>query len=166
MGLPGGRVCAASGVLPRLDRPLVVIDAGLSGLQRDAAACHEGAHVVLHPRRNRIYMQPGTLLLPGRYETEADVFALAYLLRWDPGLAEQFGWDTGRLARACGLPILTMLGTGLRRASCWASPGTTWTLRTGFSASGKTMCKRGEDPKGRSRNPRAAARCAAACGGR
>jgi Zn-dependent peptidase ImmA (M78 family) len=102
--LPAGRVRAASGVLPRLDKPLVVIDAGLSGLQRDAVACHEGAHVVLHPHRNRIYMQHSALLLPGRYETEADVFALAYLLRWDPGLAEQFGWDTGRLARACGLP--------------------------------------------------------------
>lgn len=102
--LPAGRVRAASGVLPRLDRPLVVIDAGLSGLQRDAVACHEGAHVVLHPHRNRISMQHGTLLLPGRYETEADVFALAYLLRWDPELAERFGRDAGWLARACGLP--------------------------------------------------------------
>lgn len=102
--LPAGRVRAASGILPRLDRPLAVIDAGLSGLQRDAVACHEAAHVVLHPHRNRIYMQHGALLLPGRYETEADVFALAYLLRWDPGLAEQFGWNVARLARACGLP--------------------------------------------------------------
>jgi len=103
--LSGARARGASFVVDLTDRPVVVIDAGLSGLPMWAVATHEGAHLVLHyPWANRVFMQASTLALPDRYEAEADVFALAYLLRWDPGLPEQFGWDAGRLAKACGLP--------------------------------------------------------------
>lgn len=102
--LPNIRVRGASFVLALADRPIVVIDPWLSGLPKQATALHEGGHLVLHhPWANRIFMQHSALALPGRYETEADVFALAYLLKWDPGLVEEFGGDPARLALAYGL---------------------------------------------------------------
>lgn len=112
--LPAGRVRGASFLLE--GRPVAVVDANLSGLRRQAVAAHEAGHLTLHPWANRVFMQASTLALPGRYETEADVFALAYLLRWDQGLAEQFGWDLARLAGACGLPRAVPYIAGIFKA--------------------------------------------------
>lgn len=98
-----GRIRGASH-LNGVDRPLVVINASLLGRKLDGAFLHEGGHIVLHPWANRLFLQGRTLFLPGRYETEADVFALAYALKWDREGLEECGRDALRFAGMYGLP--------------------------------------------------------------
>lgn len=110
--LSPGRIRGASFV-SSADRPVVVIDAGLSWRERDGVCLHEGAHIILHPWANRLFLQSATLFVPSRYEAEADIFALAYLLKWNPDWFEDSGWDAGRFASMYGLDKAVAYANGI-----------------------------------------------------
>lgn len=102
--LPNGRIRGVSYFADPADRPLVVIDAKLSGPARDGTMLHEAGHLEMHAGANRIFMQASTLALPDKYEAEADVFSLLYIFLWDPDALEECGRDSVRFTLTYGLP--------------------------------------------------------------
>ncbi len=68
------------------EKPVIVLDLGLTGRLREYCCAHELGHVLLHPGLNEQAAADLTYLCTCRYENEADYFAACLLI--DPNLSE------------------------------------------------------------------------------
>ncbi|RJO62803.1 MAG: ImmA/IrrE family metallo-endopeptidase [Dehalococcoidia bacterium] len=84
-------------------RRLIALNSSLSNQYRRGVLLHEVGHFLLHPGVNRFFLERSTFFQPGRYETEADLFALTYLLLWNRDGFEECGYDVFRFAECYGL---------------------------------------------------------------
>ncbi len=68
------------GIYKRIKRNTVVfVDSGLSEEDRTFVLAHELGHHMLHRGDNRVFLDSCTLFRAGRYENEADLFAVCLL---------------------------------------------------------------------------------------
>ena len=64
---------------------------------------HELGHALLHPTTNTYFLRSNTLLSVGRYEQEANLFAVFFLIT-DEELLEYRDFSTSQLSAVFGLP--------------------------------------------------------------
>jgi len=78
------------------------LNLGEKGLYRTCA--HELGHSVLHPESNTPFLKGNTLFPIGKYEKEADYFAVD-LLYSDDDIKEFLQYPASKIAECLGLPI-------------------------------------------------------------
>lgn len=81
---------------------VIYISDHLAEQERRFVCAHEIGHAVLHRGINRFFMDSRTLMLPGRYEREADEFA-ANLLWSDDELRAYQEWTIPQIAVRLGI---------------------------------------------------------------
>lgn len=83
---------------------VVAVDPLLPASQQNGILLHEIGHQVLHPGVAGFFIESNPLERPAKYELEAHLFALVYLLLWDRRKLEECGNDVFRFAGYYGLP--------------------------------------------------------------
>lgn len=83
---------------------VVAIDPSLPAQRQNGALLHETGHQVLHPGMVGFFVEANPFERPTKYELEAHLFALLYVLRWDRQGFEECGRDVFRFAGMYGLP--------------------------------------------------------------
>lgn len=81
----------------------VHLNSRLSEAEVRLTLAHELGHVLLHPNTNTYFLRSNTLLPVGRYEQEADRFAVFFLIS-DEELFEYRDFSTAQLCAVFGLP--------------------------------------------------------------
>ncbi|MEK4239101.1 ImmA/IrrE family metallo-endopeptidase [Paenibacillus sp. FSL H7-0714] len=66
-----------------LRRKYIIIHSGLSEAWQRVICAHELAHALLHPGISRFWMDERTFFCVGKYEREANYFAVRLLTAWD-----------------------------------------------------------------------------------
>ena len=81
----------------------VHINSRLSEAETRLTLSHELGHVLLHPKDNTYFLRSKTLLSVGRFEQEANLFAVHFLIP-DDELLEYRDFSTGQLGAVFGMP--------------------------------------------------------------
>lgn len=75
-------------------RPVITLHNELTKQAERFVCAHELGHYMLHKRINRVFMDSYTYMEPGRYENEADKFAVQLLFGGPPLYQEPISqWD-------------------------------------------------------------------------
>ena len=80
------------------------LNVNLSPQRQKLCCAHELGHALLHDDLNTYFLISSTMMLPDKYEQQANLFA-SYLLFPDEVLKEYEGWSTEEIAAALGVPI-------------------------------------------------------------
>ena len=81
----------------------VHLNSNLSESEMRLTLAHELGHALLHPTTNTYFLRSNTLLSVGRYEQEANLFAVFFLIS-DEELLEHRDFSTGQLSTLFGIP--------------------------------------------------------------
>ncbi|MBQ7718787.1 MAG: ImmA/IrrE family metallo-endopeptidase [Clostridia bacterium] len=79
------------------------LNENLSPERQKICCAHELGHALMHDDLNTYFLINSTMMLPDKYERQANLFA-SHLLFPDEVLAEYEGYDTGQIAAALGAP--------------------------------------------------------------
>lgn len=80
---------------------IIYLDERLPEHEQSFVLAHELGHMILHKKSNAIYMDTRTQFRTGRYETEANLFAM-YLLVSDDVFYEYENYSISQLSRLLG----------------------------------------------------------------
>lgn len=83
---------------------MIHINGELSFEQKRFTCAHEIGHAVLHPESNTPYLHANTLFPVGRYEKEANCFAID-LVYSDEDLQDYLQFSTPQIAQCLNLPL-------------------------------------------------------------
>ena len=86
-------------------RHIIYINNSLNDWERTWVCAHELGHALLHKDMNRIYMAHNTLFPTGRFETEANRFAVCLLYPTDYLQSEFEGRSSQQISEALGVPV-------------------------------------------------------------
>lgn len=73
---------------------VIYLSTALERVQRKSICAHELGHALLHAHTNGIFISSATLLVPSRYEREADLFAAHLLLEDGRIMFDRYGLST------------------------------------------------------------------------
>ena len=91
----------------KLRRKIVVINAIYDERRQVVTAAHELGHCLFHPATNVLFLERNTLLLPSKYENEANKFAVE-LLTYDMDIKEYEDCTVEQIACARHIPVELM----------------------------------------------------------